>query len=77
MKTLMDKNILEIDEAFKHVSESQREQIVNILVSKMVNGEEEDLNKIASISKIYGRDIMEMVKDAKFLKETTANIMKV
>lgn len=47
---------------------SQLEVLVGLIVNRLAKGENLDLNKVYKISAIYGRDILEMVKDVQFLE---------
>lgn len=48
---------------FKNATETQKENIVGILIKKVRNGENVDLNKIDALSRIFGQNIYELAKD--------------
>ena len=56
-------------ELFKLASESQKQLIVEMLISKMAGGETMDLNLISQIEDIADRKITETVKSIKFYRE--------
>jgi hypothetical protein len=60
---LLDANKDEIITTFKNTTKSIQEAIVSVIVDKLVNGENVDLNKLDVLSNLYGRDINVMAKE--------------
>jgi len=58
-----DKN--KIKDIFSNTTKSIQETIVSIITEKIINDESVDLNNIAVISDLYGKDIYTMAKEAK------------
>jgi len=60
-------NIMSFDskqvyDVFKNANKSQQKIIVSILINKIRDGEEIDLNKLNIVSKIYGENIQDIAK---------------
>jgi len=55
----------EMVNVFKTATQTIKDTIVTFLVEKIVNGENLDLNKLAKISDIYGKDIYSMAKEVR------------
>lgn len=62
MLEIFDMGTNEISEVFGSASEMQKETIVSLLLERAKAGEEPDYNKLKVMSKIYGKDIAEMVE---------------
>ena len=56
-------------ELYKQASESQREFIDRVLIRKVRDGEQVDLNLISKIEKVYGSKIMEKANQAREMME--------
>ena len=56
-------------ELFKLVSVSQKQLILEMLIAKMVDGENIDLNLVSQIGDITDRNIVDTVKSIKFYRE--------
>ena len=56
-------------ELYETASKDQRKTINRILVSKLADGEDIDLNVVSSISRIGGKDLVTMAEEAKANKE--------
>ena len=67
IETLFDNSQEQIVDLFKNATNSQRETIVSIIADRLLNNQEIDLNKVNAISKIYGKDIIDMAEEAKSL----------
>lgn len=74
MESIMDNDKDTIVDLFNSTNLRQRESLVSILVNKMANGEEYDLNKIAVISDLYKKDISVMAKDFKFIMNESKDV---
>jgi hypothetical protein len=77
-KNILDKkmidNILslnksELNEVFNNTTEAQRDIIVSIIINKIRNNEDIDLNKVDMLSKIYKRDIIDIANEGIFKEE--------
>ena len=64
---ILDNNQDQVVDTFKNATDAQKETIVSIITNRIINNQEVDLNKVNSISKIYGKDILEMAEEAKQL----------
>ena len=62
---LLDYNRQDMDELFKNSTEMQKEQVASILARKIANEEDIDLNKVNALSKLYGKNIVDMAEDYK------------
>jgi hypothetical protein len=62
LENILNENKTDIVNLFQSTSDMQREAIVSLLLGKLKNGEELDLNKVNAISKIYGKNIAEMIE---------------
>jgi hypothetical protein len=60
IENILNFDTSKIDEVFRNATQSQQETIVSILIQKIRNGEEVDLNKLDIINKIYGRNIKDL-----------------
>lgn len=58
-------NSKEITSLFNNTTKSQQETIVGILIKKIRNGEDIDLNKVDIISRVYGQNIYEIANEYK------------
>lgn len=67
IETLFDNSQEQVIDLFKNATNSQRETIVSIIADRLLNNQEIDLNKVNAISKIYGKDIIDMAEEAKSL----------
>jgi len=57
---ILDYNRQEMNELFENSTDMQKEQIASIIARKIANDEEVDLNKVDAISKMYGKNIVDM-----------------
>lgn len=65
IENILDNNRESIINLFNNTPEAQKETIVNILIKKIINGEDIDINKVDIISRIYGQNIYDIARDAK------------
>lgn len=63
IENILDCNRNQLEELFKNTTDTQRETIINILISKIRNAEDVDLNKVDIISRIYGENIYDKAND--------------
>jgi hypothetical protein len=57
-----------ISEVFSLASKKQQDQIVNLIIKGAVAGGNIDYNEINKISELYGKDLMNMISEAKSFK---------
>jgi hypothetical protein len=60
---ILDENRDEIISLFTNTTDAQKESIVNILIKKIIDGEDVDVNKVDVISRIYGKNIYDVARD--------------
>jgi hypothetical protein len=60
---ILNHNRDEIISLFTNATDAQKETIVNILIKKIVNGEDVDINKIDILSRIWGQNIYDIARD--------------
>jgi hypothetical protein len=65
IENILQYNRDEIIDLFTNATESQKETLVNILIKKMIDGEDVDVNKIDIISRIYGENLYDIARDRK------------
>jgi len=68
IKSLLEGKNSNMVEVFSIANQTQKEQIVGLLIKHVVNGGKSDRNQLYAISGIYGRDIAAMIEDAKYYK---------
>lgn len=66
---ILDENRDEVISLFTNTTEAQRESIVNILIKKIIDGEDVDINKVDIISRIYGKNVYDIARDKMSNKE--------
>lgn len=64
--SILEYKTSEMTDLFKSATKEQKDNIVSILINKIVNDEDIDLNKVDAISRIYGENLIEKAEDAKF-----------
>lgn len=67
IENLFDYSQEQVVDLFKNATESQKETIVSIISDRLLHDQEVDLNKVNAISRIYGKDIIDMADEAKSL----------
>lgn len=67
IENILDYSQEQVVDLFKNSTDSQKETIVSLLADRIIKDQEVDLNKVNAISKVYGRDIIEMAEEAKQL----------
>jgi hypothetical protein len=60
---ILEYNRDEIVDLFKNTTDAQREVIVNILIKKIVDGEDVDIAKVDIISRLSGQNIYDIARD--------------
>lgn len=60
---ILEHNREEVVNLFTNTTEAQKETIVNILIKKIIDGEDVDINKVDIISRIYGQNIYDIARD--------------
>jgi len=63
---LLDESREHIAEIFESVPETQKKSVVDYIVKNMAEGVVYDLNKVDVISRIYGKNLIELSKDLSF-----------
>ena len=66
---ILEYNRDEIVNLFKNTTDAQRETIVNILIKKVVEGEDIDVNKLDIISRLSGYNIFDIARDKMSIEE--------
>lgn len=71
-------NILELDnntieKLFKNTTKTIQDTIISIIINKIIDGEDVDHNKIYVLSRIYGKDINNIINE---IKDTRINQLK-
>jgi hypothetical protein len=66
---ILSLNKSELNEVFNNTTEAQRDIIVSIIINKIRNNEDIDLNKVDMLSKIYKRDIIDIANEGVFKEE--------
>lgn len=64
IEKILQYNKDELTEMFSNAPKSQQENIVNILIKKIKNKEDVDLNKIDVLSRIYGENLYEKAQES-------------
>jgi hypothetical protein len=65
IESVLSLNREQVKNVFKNTTQSIQETIVSIIIEKIMKDENVDLNNIAVISEMYGRDIYTLAKEAK------------
>lgn len=65
IEKFITEDVSNVVDVFSSIPKGQQQSVVDYLVNKLSNDENLDLNKIDSVSKIYGKDLREMAKDLK------------
>lgn len=63
---LLDESREHIADIFESVPETQKKSVVDYIVKNMAEGTVYDLNKVDVISRIYGKNLIELSKDLSF-----------
>ncbi len=63
IETILDNNRDEVISLFTNTTEAQKETIVNILIKKIIDGEDVDINKIDIISRLWGQNLYDTARD--------------
>lgn len=71
MINLINMGAVPMANVFSSATKEQQENMVGLLATRLSKGEEVDLNKIYKLSELYGKDIVEISKDMKFLNLDT------
>jgi hypothetical protein len=66
---ILSLNKSELNEVFNNTTESQRDIIVSIIINKIRNNEDIDLNKVDMLSKIYKKDIIDLANEGVYREE--------
>ena len=67
IENLLEYSHEQVIDLFKSATQAQQETIVSIIANRIMNEQEVDLNKVNAISRVYGKDIIEMAQEAKSL----------
>jgi hypothetical protein len=69
IENILENNREEVINLFNNTSDAQRETIVNILIKKIINGEDVDINKVDIISRLANINIYDAARDKMNNKE--------
>ena len=66
---ILNHNREEVVSLFNNTTDAQKEVIVNLLIKKIVDGEDVDINKVDIISRLWGQNIYDIARDRIEAKE--------
>lgn len=69
IEKILDNNREQLINLFTNTSEAQKETIVNILIKKIINKEDVDINKVDIVSRIYGQNIYDVAREKMNISE--------
>jgi hypothetical protein len=69
IENILNNNREEVISLFTNTTDAQKETIVNILIKKIIDGADIDINKVDIISRIYGQNIYDIARDKMNNKE--------
>jgi hypothetical protein len=66
---ILDYETKDMIDMFEMAGKTQQDNIVSLIIRRVNDGEQIDLNKVDSLSRIFGRNINEMIEDIRKYKE--------